>query len=134
MSIISPLMLFLFYPELHFTFGSLMNYQLPMMDIYTNFVCVILTYGPFTKQYTKICGCCDKKCKSCLFKMITNAAAPPNERRWTIPSLSISTITNSTRSLMSRSGMDSPRSPRSPDDFNDYNLDIVEEDIIDEDK
>ena len=90
LSILSPVILYVYYPSMHYNFLSLINYQLPMMDIYTNFICVILTYGPFTKHYVVLCGICDLQCKKCLFKMISKSAMPPQlrPRAWTLASMS----------------------------------------------
>ena len=40
-----------------------------LVDVYTNFICVMLTYSIFDSQYQKCCGCCDKNFKKCLFKI-----------------------------------------------------------------
>ena len=32
-------------------------------DIYTNFLCVVLSYRYFEKFYMKICGCLDIRCE-----------------------------------------------------------------------
>ena len=34
-----------------------------LIDVWTNFICIFLSYGAFDDYYTKICGCCDTKCK-----------------------------------------------------------------------
>ena len=34
-----------------------------LIDVWTNFICIFLSYGAFDDYYTKICGCCDRKCK-----------------------------------------------------------------------
>merc|ERR1712228_168266 len=42
---------------------------LVIMDIYSNFICVVLTYSMFDKQYRCLCGCIDVKCRNCLFRI-----------------------------------------------------------------
>ena len=33
------------------------------VDLWTNFICILLSYGAFNGYYTNMCGCCDTKCK-----------------------------------------------------------------------
>ena len=41
------------------------------LDIFTNFVSVILTYNRFEGVYSKVCGCCDTQCKILCKKMMS---------------------------------------------------------------
>merc|ERR1712228_54513 len=41
------------------------------LDIFTNFVSVILTYNRFERVYSKVCGCCDTICKILCKKMMS---------------------------------------------------------------
>ena len=50
-----------------------------LWDIYTNFIFVMLSYTPFNDQYQKCCGCCDRNCRKCLFKMVSNNAEPVSQ-------------------------------------------------------
>ena len=43
-----------------------------LLDICTNFICVMLSYTIFDDQSKQFCGCCDRNCKKCLFKMVSN--------------------------------------------------------------
>ena len=45
----------------------LLQIMLIIMDIYSNFICVVLTYKMFDNQYRRCCGCADEKCRKCLF-------------------------------------------------------------------
>ena len=33
-----------------------------LCDIYTNFICIVLSFNYFNKYYYKLCGKCDSKC------------------------------------------------------------------------
>ena len=43
---------------------------LVQMDIFTNFVCVLLSDGKYQKYYSILCGCCDRKCRWCCRRMV----------------------------------------------------------------
>ena len=43
-----------------------------LLDLYTNFLCVIICYGPFKMYYMVLCKCVDKRCFRCWSYMITN--------------------------------------------------------------
>ena len=34
-----------------------------LMDVWTNFICIFLSYGAFNRYYKRMCGCCDTSCK-----------------------------------------------------------------------
>ena len=34
-----------------------------LIDVWTNFICIFLSYRSFGDYYTKMCGCCDTRCK-----------------------------------------------------------------------
>ena len=40
-----------------------------LIDIWTNFICILLGYHSFNPYYTKMCGCCDIKCKQLCSKL-----------------------------------------------------------------
>ena len=40
-----------------------------LVDVWTNFVCIFLSYEAFDAYYTKMCGCCDTKCKQLCSKL-----------------------------------------------------------------
>ena len=40
-----------------------------LVDIWTNFICIFLSYGAFNAYYSKMCGCCDTKCKQLCGKL-----------------------------------------------------------------
>ena len=44
-----------------------------IFDVYTNFLCVMLSYSILDNVYKKWCGCCDDYFKKCLFKVGTKA-------------------------------------------------------------
>eukprot|EP01084_Bolivina_argentea_P172358 298567_1 len=69
-SLINPIVSYIVYDEESY-FDDFISAVIMLMDIYTNVICVILTYGPFTTQYMTCCGVCDKQCKICLFNMIS---------------------------------------------------------------
>lgn len=71
MSILCPVILYIYYPSIHYEYGSLMNYEFPILDIYTNFICIALTFSVFNDQYKTVCGFCDTKCKYYTFKMVS---------------------------------------------------------------
>eukprot|EP01083_Nonionella_stella_P175526 611521_1 len=39
-----------------------LHHVLIVVDVYTNALCVFLTYGHFNSYYYKLCGCCDSNC------------------------------------------------------------------------
>ena len=41
-----------------------------LLDVYTNFLCVILSYTAFVKYYQTLCKCMDIKCRSCWVRII----------------------------------------------------------------
>lgn len=51
-----------------------MEFWVIILDVYTNFICAILSYSVFNHQYQMICGCCDRNCKACLFKLVSERA------------------------------------------------------------
>ena len=46
------------------------NKYTTLMDVFTNYLCIIMCYPLFDKYYRKICGKVDKKLKICLEKAI----------------------------------------------------------------
>ena len=42
-----------------------------MMDIFTNFLCVVLYYTPFKPLYGRLCSCCDSVCSDCWTNCVT---------------------------------------------------------------
>ena len=40
-----------------------------LIDIWTNFICILVSYHCFNAFYTKMCGCCDIKCKQLCGKL-----------------------------------------------------------------
>ena len=44
--------------------------SMAVIDLYTNFMNVMLTYAVFKKHYYRICGCMDKKCRKCWLGII----------------------------------------------------------------
>ena len=47
-----------------------------LLDVWNNFICILLSYGAFDDYYMKVCGCCDTKCKQLCGKL---AKPRPNE-------------------------------------------------------
>ena len=43
--------------------ASFIHGLLSLIDTWTNFICILLSYKSFNAYYTKMCGCCDIKCK-----------------------------------------------------------------------
>ena len=43
---------------------------LSLIDVWTNFSCILLTYRSFNEYYTKMCGCWDAKCKQLCSKLV----------------------------------------------------------------
>eukprot|EP01083_Nonionella_stella_P015821 44273_1 len=42
-----------------------------LFDVYTNYICILLSYNCFDQMYNKMCGECDKKCRMrCIEKVI----------------------------------------------------------------
>ena len=41
-----------------------------LIDIWTNFICILLSYQSFNAYYIKMCGCCDTKCKELCGKLV----------------------------------------------------------------
>eukprot|EP01084_Bolivina_argentea_P119584 212004_1 len=41
-----------------------------LLDLYTNFLCIVFSYGTFLKYYMKMCGFCHVKCKIICYKII----------------------------------------------------------------
>ena len=40
-----------------------------LIDLWTNFICILLSYHSFNAYYIKMCGCCDIKCKQLCGKL-----------------------------------------------------------------
>ena len=40
------------------------------VDVYSNFICFMLTYNSAEKYYVKLCGCCDSKCQSLCLSIV----------------------------------------------------------------
>ena len=55
-----------------------------LLDIYTNFICVLLTYSIFDKQYRKCCGFCDSNFKKCVFKVGTETTKASQIKQQTV--------------------------------------------------
>eukprot|EP01084_Bolivina_argentea_P232010 391129_1 len=43
-----------------------------ILDIFNNFVCVILSYNIFNERYTKLCGSMDNMCNMCLYNIVND--------------------------------------------------------------
>jgi len=43
-----------------------------LFDVYTNYICILLSYNCFDKMYVKVCGKCDKKCRAICIEKILN--------------------------------------------------------------
>ena len=41
-----------------------------LLDNWTNFICILLSYATFDHYYTKLCGCCDIKCKQLCHRFV----------------------------------------------------------------
>merc|ERR1711997_999032 len=52
-----------------FTVGNekteLAGYFVSLIDLYSNFVCIVLCYKPFKKHYGRACGWMDTRCSAC---------------------------------------------------------------------
>lgn len=44
-----------------------------LFDLYTNFLCVVLTYNTFNEIYGKLCCKLDRMCYKCWTKLVRNA-------------------------------------------------------------
>eukprot|EP00483_Globobulimina_turgida_P012102 UN12124 len=51
-----------------------------VLEIYTNFICILLTYRHFKKQYVTFCGFMDRRCKSCCTDITNNYANNSQQR------------------------------------------------------
>lgn len=53
------------------TFGDVLSAQI---DVYTNFLCIALSYKQFDGLYMKVCGCCHKGCERVCYRfaMVTH--------------------------------------------------------------
>ena len=40
-----------------------------IFDISSNFWCIMLSYSEYNDRYSKLCGYCDSKCKTCWYKI-----------------------------------------------------------------
>ena len=77
----------------------ILNALLIILDIYSNFICVALSYSIFNEQYTKCCGRIDEKCRKCFWNMansdsVTGTYRPPRPRFEICPSNSSKTVIN----------------------------------------
>ena len=43
-----------------------------IIDVYTNFLCILLSYSYFNSMYYKLCGCADKKCGKLCVRFAAN--------------------------------------------------------------
>lgn len=43
-----------------------------LFDVYTNFICVTLSYNHHADHYNKLCGCMDSQCRKMWTKMVTS--------------------------------------------------------------
>ena len=41
-----------------------------LLDTFTNFMCVVLSYNYYGKYYKKICGCLHNRCSQCCYKIV----------------------------------------------------------------
>ena len=65
-----------------------------LIDIWTNFICILLSYQSFNTYYAKMCGCCDTKCKELCGKLV-------KPQKYEVPNVDpISTRTVQTTTVM----------------------------------
>ena len=43
--------------------GYFLWYSGRLIDVWSNFICIFLSFASFSDYYTKMCGCCDTRCK-----------------------------------------------------------------------
>ena len=41
-----------------------------LVDVWSNFICILLSYRQFDEYYFRVCGCCDTKCKLLCQKLV----------------------------------------------------------------
>ena len=51
-----------------------------VLEMYTNFCCILLTYKYFNNHYDKFCGCMDRKCKYCCHIVVGKANSKSNAK------------------------------------------------------
>ena len=66
----------LFITSIHATFAWIL---LSLVDIWTNFICIFLSYQASNDYYAKICGCCDTKCKQLCSGMVKSQPIKKSE-------------------------------------------------------
>ena len=84
------------------TFMRIVYNIIIMGDITINLICVILMYRAFESWYVVLCGCIDKKCKSCCNQMIQEVHVDVR----TVRSLSVDSAMDENKSSNISSGSD----------------------------
>ena len=88
-----------------------------LFDVYTNFICVVLTYQSFSKYYTIFCKFGDNKCKLCCSIMIGG-----EYHKKSIKSMEITVDTAYNTDNSNINQPESTKSPRTPPTTNNEYL------------
>ena len=76
-----------------------------ILEMYTNFGCILLTYQYFDEYYLRFCGCIDARCRTCCYLLAGTGNIDQGVQKKTHPHLEIASVTSmsgsSVNSMMS---------------------------------
>ena len=64
-SIFATLLNIIASPIHYYVYPSHIWLFIPMIDLFTNFLCVMMCFKSFTNNYKILCACCDHQCRKC---------------------------------------------------------------------
>ena len=99
-----------------------------LLDVYTNFLCVIMCYKAFRRYYKTLCSCFDIKCRKCWVNVIYAGNCCDKDlmlQMHTVVSCEIDTTTKSKRGSRSPRSNDSVVSPTSEMSVTTPTIDII---------
>ena len=72
------------------------------MDVFTNFVCVILSHGNYDRYYLILCGCCHRRFKACCFRVVGGNNREQEKKLKEVPAMQ--KVVSATDNVSSKSG------------------------------